>query len=143
MNVKVHFKKTQPEGVLPRRSTTHAACYDVFASETVVVLSGKPTRVSLGFAIAIPTGWRVDIHDRRESGHALKGLRVHHGIIDSDYRGEVAAILSLDFGEWVVRSGDRIAQISINQVHEMHFEEVEDLPPPDSNRVGGFGSTGT
>jgi dUTP pyrophosphatase len=64
-------------------------------------------------------------------------------LIDAGYRGEIkVALVNLDPHEsYVVRAGDRIAQLVILATPDIDFEEVSELP--DSQRgEGGFGSTG-
>jgi dUTP pyrophosphatase len=62
--------------------------------------------------------------------------------VDSDYRGEIKVILvNLGTEPYTVRRGDRIAQLVLNAVGRVEWEEVEELP--DSLRgAGGFGHTG-
>lgn len=79
------------------------------------------------------------------------GLALRHGVtclnapgvIDSGYRGEVGVVLvntdpAVDF---VVRPGDRVAQLVVAEVASVSFAEVDELC--DSERgPGGFGHTG-
>jgi dUTP pyrophosphatase len=64
------------------------------------------------------------------------------GTIDADYRGEINVLL-INHGseDFVIRRGDRIAQMIINKVERVDFRPVDNLP--DSQRGDeGFGSTG-
>jgi dUTP pyrophosphatase len=64
------------------------------------------------------------------------------GTVDADYRGEVGVILMNHSKEnLVIRRGDRIAQMIINQIERIEFEEVEELPET-ARGAGGFGHTG-
>ena len=79
------------------------------------------------------------------------GLAVKHGIsivnspglIDSDYRGEIKAILvNLDpENDFVIEHGDRIAQIVILETPTITLEEVDELSSTERGS-GGFGSSG-
>jgi dUTP pyrophosphatase len=62
--------------------------------------------------------------------------------VDADYRGEVGVIL-MNHGKdkLVIKRGDRIAQMIINKIEKITFEEVEELPATDRG-AGGFGHTG-
>ena len=87
----------------------------------------------------------LEIQIRPRSGLALKnGITVLNtpGTIDADYRGEIKAILiNLSENEFVVKNGDRIAQMVIAPIVKGEFEITDELP--DSIRGdGGFGSTG-
>ncbi len=65
------------------------------------------------------------------------------GLIDPGYRGEVkVALINLDpENEYLVHKGDRVAQLVVLPVDELHFVIVDDLPAA-SRGDGGFGSTG-
>ena len=64
------------------------------------------------------------------------------GTIDADYRGEVAVILFNGGSDtFVVRRGDRIAQMVVKPVPLVELEEVDTLEETDRG-AGGFGSTG-
>jgi dUTP pyrophosphatase len=62
--------------------------------------------------------------------------------VDADYRGEVGVILmNHSKQDLVIKRGDRIAQMIVNKIEKIEFEEVSELP--ETNRsVGGFGHTG-
>lgn len=99
--------------------------------------------VPTGLRMAIPPGFEVQIRGR--SGLALKhgiGLVNGVGTIDSDYRGEVGVIL-VNHGEatFVIRHGDRIAQMVLAPVVQARFDLVPTLDDTPRGQ-GGFGSTG-
>ena len=64
------------------------------------------------------------------------------GTIDSDYRGEIKIILiNLGDEDFVINSGDRIAQMIVAPVTQADFSFVENLSETERG-TGGFGSTG-
>ncbi|MBK5927676.1 dUTP diphosphatase [Rhodobaculum claviforme] len=99
--------------------------------------------VPTGFHLEIPPGYEVQIRPR--SGLALRhGLSMPNspGTIDSDYRGPVGVLLvNLGAAPYVVRHGERIAQMIVAPVVQPRFEVVSALAPT-SRGAGGFGSTG-
>jgi dUTP pyrophosphatase len=99
--------------------------------------------VATGFAFAIPDGYEVQVRPR--SGLALKhGITCLNtpGTIDSDYRGEVKVILAnLGDEDFVINTGDRIAQIVVAPVTQGILVEVDALDDTERG-AGGFGSTG-
>jgi dUTP pyrophosphatase len=128
---------------LPAYATEHAAGMDVVAAEELTLQPGERHAVATGFAIAIPSGYEVQVRPR--SGLALKhGITCLNtpGTIDSDYRGEVKVILA-NFGKepFAVRRGERIAQLVPAPVLRAHFDEVATLDETERG-AGGFGSTG-
>lgn len=128
---------------LPAYATAGAAGMDVVAAEGLTLRTGRTAAVATGLALAIPTGWEVQVRPR--SGLALNhGLTVPNapGTIDSDYRGELKVILRNEGADdFAVKRGERIAQLVLAPVHRIEWEEVERLP--DTERGSdGFGSTG-
>jgi dUTP pyrophosphatase len=93
--------------------------------------------------MAVPEGFEAQVRPR--SGLAAKaGVTCLNtpGTIDSDYRGEVQVILINHGGEdFVIRRGDRIAQMVIAPVVQGAWREVESLDET-ARGAGGFGSTG-
>lgn len=147
MPISVSLKRL-PEGEglpLPAYMTEHAAGADLCAAvrDALTLLPGARALVPTGFAIALPEGYEAQIRPR--SGLALKhGVTCLNtpGTIDADYRGAVCVVLAnLGSEPFVVRRGDRIAQMVVAPVSRAAFDVVEDLP--ESARAGGgFGHTG-
>jgi dUTP pyrophosphatase len=130
---------------LPRYATEHAAGMDVCAAvdAPVAVLPGQTVLIPTGFSIAVPPGHEAQIRPR--SGLALKhgiGVLNSPGTIDADYRGEVKVLLT-NFGreEFIVRRGERIAQMVIARHERAAWEERDSLDDTDRG-AGGFGHTG-
>jgi dUTP pyrophosphatase len=128
---------------LPAYATAGAAGMDVVAAEDLVLAPGARHAVATGFAIAIPTGFEVQVRPR--SGLALKhGITCLNtpGTIDSDYRGEVKVILAnLGSEAFAVIRGERIAQLVPAPVQHASIDAV-DLLDDTARGSGGFGSTG-
>jgi dUTP pyrophosphatase len=128
---------------LPAYATPGAAGMDVLAAEDVTLEPGARHAVATGFAVAIPSGYEIQVRPR--SGLALKhGISVPNtpGTIDSDYRGELKVILINHGGErFPIHRGDRIAQLVLAPVTLAAWEEVAELDETERG-AGGFGSTG-
>lgn len=131
---------------LPKYETAGSAGMDLLAAidEPIVIKSGEIRLVKTGIAIALEKGFEAQVRPR--SGLALKnGITVLNspGTVDSDYRGEVCAILinhsQVDF---TITRGMRIAQIVIARHEQAEIVEVESLDET-ARGSGGFGSTGT
>jgi deoxyuridine 5'-triphosphate nucleotidohydrolase len=138
-----------PEGEglpLPVYMSDGAAGADVVAAvaEDLVLAPGARALVPTGFALEVPIGYEVQVRPR--SGLALKaGVTCLNspGTIDSDYRGPVGVIL-VNHGDepFVVRRGDRIAQLVVAPVARASFGEAGVLAASVRGN-GGFGSTGS
>ncbi|MDI6731189.1 MAG: dUTP diphosphatase [Candidatus Margulisbacteria bacterium] len=140
--------KRLPHGMdlpLPKYMSEHAAGMDLYAAvnEELVIEAGGWKLVPTGLAIALPEGYEAQVRPR--SGLALKqGVSVLNtpGTVDADYRGEVGVILmNHSKQDLVVKRGDRIAQMIINKIERIVFEEVAELPSSERG-AGGFGHTG-
>ncbi|MBO5770004.1 MAG: dUTP diphosphatase [Spirochaetales bacterium] len=130
----------------PVYSTKEAAGADIRAflpDGPITLLPGEFRMIPTGIRLEIPVGYEVQVRPR--SGLAAKhGITVLNspGTIDSDYRGEVKVIL-INHGkeEFIINSGDRIAQLVAARVEQALFQLSDELN--DSERgEGGFGSTG-
>jgi dUTP pyrophosphatase len=131
---------------LPTYQSVQAAGLDLLAaiSTDVIIAPGKRALVPTGIAIALPAGTEAQVRPR--SGLAAKhGVTVLNspGTIDADYRGEIQVILiNLGDAPFVVKRGERIAQMIVAPVTHAALSEVQTLD--DTSRGGsGFGSTGT
>ena len=130
---------------LPEYATPGSAGLDLRAAVDldVVLLPGERKLIPTGLTLAIPEGYEGQVRPR--SGLALKhGISLANtpGTIDSDYRGPVQVIMiNLGSEPFVVRRGDRIAQLVICPVAHARLVEVESLPETARND-GGFGHTG-
>ena len=130
---------------LPARQSPLAAGMDLHANVTDPVCIKKGARVLIptGIKIALPIGYEAQVRPR-------SGLAFHFGVtvlnapgtVDADYRGEIGVLLiNLGDKDFIVRRGDRIAQLVVARVEMMDFTVVNTLP--DSLRGdGGYGSTG-
>ncbi|MCX5750499.1 MAG: dUTP diphosphatase [Candidatus Saganbacteria bacterium] len=147
MLLKVLVKRL-PHGMdlpLPKYMSDHAAGMDLYAAvtEELTIAPGGWKLVPTGLSIALPEGFEAQVRPR--SGLALKqGISVLNtpGTVDADYRGEVGVILmNHSKQDLAIKRGDRIAQMIVNKIEKIEFEEVPELP--DTNRgAGGFGHTG-
>ena len=130
---------------LPAYQTIQSAGMDLRAN-TMEDISLAPLArklVGTGLYLELPEGYEAQIRPR--SGLAYKhGISVLNtpGTIDADYRGEIGIILvNLSNEEFVIKPGERIAQMVISRHARADLMEVELLS--DSGRsAGGFGSTG-
>ena len=143
--VKILVKKFYKNIKLPVYKTSGASGMDLMAcvKNKIIIKPGKTSMIPTGIAIAIPKNYEIQIRPR--SGLAAnKGITVLNtpGTVDSDYRGEIKIILiNLSKKSFVVKSGDRIAQMILCPVVQGKLEEVKILPISIRGK-GGFGSTG-
>lgn len=130
---------------LPQYQTPLSAGMDLRASLDAprVLRPMERALIPTGLYMALPAGYEAQVRPR--SGLALKsGITCLNtpGTIDADYRGEVGVILiNLSDCDFVIRDGDRIAQLVVAPCQQVEWEPVEVLDRTERG-TGGFGSTG-
>jgi len=162
--IEIFVEVCRKDAVLPRYANPGDAGMDVYAAEEAVVAPGETVVVPTGLKLAIPEGYEIQVRPR--SGLSLKTpIRIPNspGTIDSGYRDELGIIVNNNSqaglckegqepytleekgngnGTYIIRKGDRLAQIVLQQVPRMVLTRVEAVGDIGSNRGGGFGSTG-
>ncbi|MFH0733576.1 MAG: dUTP diphosphatase [bacterium] len=130
---------------IPVYETPGSAGMDVRAavSEEVIIKSGSYGLVATNLSVEIPEGFEIQVRGR--SGLAAKfgiGVLNAPGTIDSDYRGEIKVIL-FNFGtnDFIIRRGDRIAQLVLSKVSLAKFVIAGDLAKS-KRGANGFGHSG-
>ena len=142
--LRVDVQRLDLDMPLPAYAHLGDAGIDLHARESVVIpCGGGRVLMPTGIAIAIPLGWAGFVLPR--SGLALKhGLSVVNspGLIDSAYRGELKVVLinTDPSDDYEVTRGDRIAQLVLQRVGDVTWNEVDELSGDD--RGGGFGHSG-
>jgi dUTP pyrophosphatase len=130
---------------LPAYASAGAAGLDLLAAVENPLTSapGRVAAVPTGIALALPKGYEAQVRPR--SVLALKNaITVLNapGTVDSDYRGEIAAILiNLGREDFTVTRGMKIAQMVIAAHADIEWEEADTLETT-ARGVGGFGSSG-
>lgn len=140
----VPIKKIDQTLEMPAYAYVGDAGLDLRAAEEALLRPFERRLVSCGISMAIPTGYAGFVLPR--SGLAAKhGISIVNapGLIDSNYRGEIKAILvNLDANNsFEIKHGDRIAQLVIMQTPPVTLEEAVELSETDRGS-GGFGSSG-
>jgi dUTP pyrophosphatase len=130
---------------LPAYATLQSAGLDLRANidESIVLHPMERRLVPTGLHIALPEGYEAQIRPR--SGLALKhGITVLNtpGTVDADYRGEIMVLLvNFSTDDFVIRDGERIAQMIVARYEQAAFEPVEVLDETERG-TGGYGHTG-
>jgi len=142
---KLHSKAKIPTIAHPGED----AALDFYSIETIEIpslfnntkVSWRPvTEVHTGVAIEIPKGYFGLLAARSSFGAA--GLRIHPGVIDSGYRGEITILFTNFYDEsFQIHEGDKIAQLLILPVPDIHVVESNKLSVSKRGKKG-FGSSG-
>jgi dUTP diphosphatase len=146
VKVKVRRLPTARDLPLPSPASAGSAGLDLRAAidADLTLAPGERALVPTGLALAIPPGWEGQVRPR-------SGLAIRHGVslvnapgtIDSDYRGEVKVpLINLGQEPFLLRRGDRIAQLLLARAEPIEWEESDGDLPETPRGEGGFGSTG-
>lgn len=135
------------------------AGWDLYATETIEVVHGDIVKVPVNVCIAIPSGHYGLVTPR--SGLSSQGVNIIAGTIDSNYRGQISAIVqffakipwweSLIPKRWkkkrtfVIERGMRIAQLVILEHKVPEWREVNSQEELGETARGtdGFGKSGS
>ena len=153
--------------LVPTRATAESACYDVYAclpdntrvdvksdfNESRVrvikdglftLFPGERALIPTGCVFDIPVGFSIRLHPR--SGISFKHgvcLANAEGVIDSDYYHQtLVALINHSEASFVIKHGDRIAQLELTPTVSINLETLSSAPRPRTTRAGGFGSSG-
>jgi dUTP pyrophosphatase len=146
VTVKVKRLDENLDVALPSYETEGASGLDLRAAvdRELTLHPGEIRLVPTGLAISLPPGYEAQIRPR--SGLALRhgvGMVNSPGTIDSDYRGEIGLVL-INWGKipFVIKRGDRIAQMVVSRVSRAQILEVERIESTERGEAG-FGHSGT
>ncbi|MBE0478438.1 dUTP diphosphatase [Candidatus Aerophobetes bacterium] len=143
MALRIKIKQLDPDLPLPVFAHEDDAGCDLFSRTEIVLGPGERKLVPTGITFAIPEGYAGFILPR--SGLALNygiGVVNSPGLIDSGYRGEVAAVLINHDPqkEFRIKKGDKICQLVIQKIEKIQWDVVENLSKTKRGKRG-FGST--
>jgi dUTP pyrophosphatase len=130
---------------LPEYQTPGSAAVDLVAEigKDEMLLNGQSKLIPTGLYVEVPEGYCLKIYARSGIAHKL-GLSPSNcvGIIDADYRGQIrVSLANSGTTAQVIKPGDRIAQMILEKVERIEWQEVKEITDTERGR-GGFGSTG-
>ena len=144
MTIRIPLQQLDKDLPVPENAYVGDGAVDLRSTKDLVLKPFERALVPTGIAIELPLGYAALVVPR--SGLAIKhGITLVNapGLIDSNYRGEIGAIIAnMDPREaFEIKRGDRIAQLMITAVEQPEFEVVEILSETERG-AGGFGSSG-
>ncbi len=152
--IKVKIKKLHEKAVIPKQATDLAGGWDIIATE-IIKEQDDFVICKLGFALQPPPNYKITLVPRSSLTGTKWIIQNSPGLGDADYLQEyqirfraIPASHVEIFGHkgfmytpFPYKVGDRIAQLYLEEVIPIEFEEVKELLPV-GNRKGGFGSSG-
>lgn len=145
--VDITFEKISPYAKTPERKTKQSVGFDLCAvipgNKTIEIPIGSSETIGTGLKVSMPEYLELQIRSRSGLAHNNQVFVLNSpGTIDPDYRDELKIILfNAGKNSFQVKTGDRIAQGVVGFVANAFFIEGS-IVEADSNRTGGFGSTG-
>ncbi len=136
----LNMKLIHPHAKAFRRYPGDAG-YDIFACEDTTIDPLSRKLIKVGVKTEFSEEYVGQINDR--SGHAVKGVTVFGGVIDSSYRGEWGVILYNSTGQgFDIKTGDKIAQVLFLPVGLPEITVVDGELAESNRGEKGFGSSG-
>lgn len=146
VEIKILDKRLGNDFPLPTYATEGSAGLDLRAciNEPMQLLPGQTELIPTGMAIHIADpGLAAMILPRSGLGHK-NGIVLGNlvGLIDSDYQGPLmVSCWNRGHDIFTLNPGDRLAQMVIVPVVQVHFNQVDEFTPT-ARGEGGFGSSG-
>lgn len=167
MPIQIGFKRLDESAIIPTKAHASDSGFDLYALEDTIIEPGETTVVPTGIAVKLPAGYETQVRPR--SGVTAKTkLRVQLGTIDNDYRGDIGVIVDNIYdetterftcfelidgsvtparrhvmdGAYLVRAGDRIAQLVVQPLPPVKAYEIEGDMGSTTRGEKGFGSSG-
>ena len=142
--IRVPIELCHENARIPTYANDGDAGCDIYALDDYTLEPHSTTILPTGLKMAIPAGYEMQIRPR--SGMSAKTkIRVANtpGTIDSGYRKEIGIIFD-NIGDhpFYIVKGQRIAQFVLNEIPTASFYTVSNIDEYESERKGGFGSTG-
>ena len=115
--------------------------YDLKTKYAFKLLPNQTKLIPTSLYLELDTNIEAQVGPK--SSISAKGILVHFGTVDSDYRGEVQVVMQNlnDFGV-EFEAGQKIAQIVFSKKTDVELEQTEDISNNTQRGIGGFGSTG-
>lgn len=141
--VRVQVKKLSEDAIVPTRGTAYSAGYDLYSPIDCVVEphSNKLVMTNVAVGWSDPTYYMQLVS--RSSIAYKRNVTVEAGVIDYDYQKNVGVLLKNTTDvPFEIKRGDRIAQGILVKIAQDTLDVVDEFDPIQSDRDGGFGSTG-
>lgn len=137
--MKIKIKKLHPNAVTPFYATEGSAAMDLTAVSSEYI-DTEHIKYNFGLAFQIPKGKAGLIFPRSSCYKQKQLLSNCVGVIDSDYRGEISAVM-IGTSKSSYTTGERVAQIMFIDAPQIEFIETDELSTSERGE-GGYGSTG-
>lgn len=143
MTITVKFKKFSELARAPKYAKPKDSGADLFIANlgelNGPLYPGHTAVVYADIALELPDGYEAQVRPRSSSGK--RGLLVHWGTVDNQFRGSVGiCVTNIGMGPQILLVGEKIAQLVFARVEQADFEEVDELNETERG-AGGFGST--
>jgi dUTP pyrophosphatase len=136
----IPVKLCSPIAKLPTKQHSHDAGYDLYAT-SVVFRQNYQVCYGTGIKILIPESYVGKIYSRSSIRDTGLFMSNSVGVIDAGYTGEIFVTFRQFGPQEIYTVGDRIAQLVIEKIPDVKFEQVEELAETERGE-NGYGSTG-
>ena len=137
----LRYKKLSENAIAPSKGSIEAAGFDLHSAHDETIPAFGRGLIRTDLQLELPRGCYGRIAAR--SGFATKNhVSVNAGVIDRDFRGNVAVLLvNHADSDCTVKRGDRVAQLICEKIIQPELREAETLSDTARGEMG-FGSSG-
>src|SRR5690625_3608358 len=170
--IQVGFKRLTDDAIIPTKAHPSDSGYDLYAAEDVIIEPGDTAIVKTGIAVELPPGYEAQVRPRSgvtaktklrvQLGTIDNGYKGEIGVIVDNITSKFEAIKfgyhksvktlrpyrrhstngSFPDGSYLIRKGDRIAQLVIQRLPETAAVEIDEFSDDSERGADGFGSSG-
>ena len=138
--MKVKIKRFYPYARIPEKATIGSACFDLYSARFVLLEPNKKKKIETDIVFKFSSKYARRIYPL--SSMSLKGVVLGGCVVDLDFRGNIAVLLTNTSDRIVgIEMGDRTAQVFFLKKEYVKFEEVDELDCTEQSGKG-FVSTG-
>lgn len=121
-SIKLGWRKLTDEAIIPTKTPNNAG-FDIYTTEKDFMLMPHEHHLfPTGLAAVVEEGWWLMAMDRGSTGS--KGIHIHCGVIDNNYRGEIFICLNND-NDYPIRFTD-----AETPGPHTHTEKITETPAP-------------
>ena len=122
------------EAIIPTRASKGSAGLDLYSSIDANIEFGSMNKINTGICISLPENSYGSI--RYKSSLGAKRLLTLGGVIDSDYTGEIIAIIPSLIEPIKIKKGQKIAQLIVSNIMYPKIKKVKCLKKTERNNKG-------
>ena len=138
--------KLEFRGKIPTKLKTNTDTgFDLYSVQESIINPGEVIKFETNITIIFPKGYGAEVRPRSGFSSQNKIIVINSpGTVDNEYIGDISVpLMNIGKEPYIVKQGERIAQLVIEKVINVKFEEIYDISNINTKRnEDGFNSSG-